>query len=358
MADIGTASGGARQASDAPRARQSTIQDVDSQREIRNDREMKAAGGLHAGLQSVLDTALDAVCVMDRDGCVTGWNALASACFGWSEHEAVGRRLSEMIIPAALRQAHEAGLAHFLASGEGPVLDRRIEVRALHRDGREFPVELSITATEQFGEILFIGFVRDISDRHEAAERQQRRLQESDHRVKNMLTVVGAIAHQTARVSPDIDSFIESFSGRLDALAKSHSLLAGKASEVALTALAEQVLEADITHGRARFGGPEILLPPARVLGLSMILHELYTNAVKYGALCTDEGRIELSWEREGEEVKLVWSEIGPSCKRDKPGSGFGQRMIAMAAESDLGGSIERDWRPEGLTATLRFPVD
>ena len=321
---------------------------------------MKMPGGrIHAGLQAVLDTALDAVCVMDPGGYVVGWNGHAAECFGWAYSEAVGQRLSELIIPESLRQAHETGLARYLATGEGPVLNRRIEVPALHRDGNELTVELSVTATEQFGDRLFIGFIRDISDRRAAAERQQRLLQESDHRVKNMLTVVAAIAHQTARASTDVDTFNKVFNERLQALARAHAMLANKAwDEVALTSLAEQVLSADVAMGRAQFGGPEILLPPARVLGLSMILHELYTNAVKYGALCTEQGSIALDWERKGEEVELVWTETGPPCARETTSSGFGHRMIAMAVEADLNGTIERDWRPDGLTAIIRFPID
>lgn len=318
-----------------------------------------AGGRLHAGLQSLLDTALDCVCVMDSRGMVAGWNDHAAECFGWRAEEAIGRQLSRLIIPEELRQAHEEGLSRFLATGEGPVLNRRIEVMALHREGHQFPVELSIAATGQFGETLFVGFIRDISERKAATERLQRLLQESDHRVKNMLTVVGAIAHQTARVSDGLETFLEAFNGRLEALARSHSLLAGQEwSEVALTALAEQVLSADVAQGRARFGGPELLLSPARVLGLSMILHELYTNAIKYGALCNEAGTIVLEWQRTGEEVELVWSESGPPCTPDTPSSGFGQRMIAMAVRSDLNGTIERDWRPDGLTATIRFPID
>ena len=91
--------------------------------------------------------------------------------------------------------------------------------------------------------------------------------------------------------------------------------------------------------GRARFGGPEILLKPGQVLGLSMILHELYTNAVKYGALCTDEGRIDLDWTCAGEKIELVWAETGYPCADETPGSGFGQRMIAMSVKSDLNGT-------------------
>lgn len=114
----------------------------------------------------------------------------------------------------------------------------------------------------------------------------------------------------------------------------------------------------DVAEGRARFGGPEILLKPRQVLGLSMILHELYTNAVKYGALCGEGGKVELDWPLSDGEVEMVWDESGASCTTDQPSSGFGQRMIALSVKSDLGGTIDRDWRPEGLRAVLRFPLD
>lgn len=318
-----------------------------------------ALGPLHAGLQSVLDTALDAVVVMGEDGRVVGWNSISETIFGWRSDEAMGHKLGDLIVPPTLRAAHEAGRHHYLETGEGPVLDRRIEVTALCRDGREIPIELSVTASRQFGDRLFIGFLRDISDRREVAERYERVLQESEHRVKNMLTVVAAIAQQTARASPDLDSFSDAFSGRLQSLARAHQLLVGRAvSDVALTALAEQVLGADVVEGRARFGGPEILLQPGQLLGLSMILHELYTNAVKYGALCGEEGTVALDWQIDEGEVVMRWDECGPPCESDTVSSGFGQRMIALSVKSDLGGTIERDWRPEGLAVVLRFPLD
>jgi len=316
-------------------------------------------GRLHASLLWVLDTALDAVVVMDASGHVLGWNAPAVETFGWSGDEAIGYRLSELIIPEPLREAHERGLTRYLETGEGRVLNRRIEVSAIHRDGREFPVELSVAASDLLGEPLFIGFLRDITDRRAEAERQQRILQESEHRVKNMLTVVAAIAQQTARASNDLDSFSEAFSGRLQSLARAHQLLVGQVwQDVALSALAEQVLGDEVVEGRARFGGPEVLLKPRQVLGLSMILHELYTNAIKYGALCREGGMVELDWSLADGDAEIVWAEHGASCSPDEPSSGFGQRMIALSVKSDLGGSIDRDWRPEGLRATLKFPLD
>lgn len=318
-----------------------------------------AAPILHAGLQSVLDTALDAVVVMDREGHIIGWNDRATRLFGWTWESVRGRRLSETIIPRAYRESHERGLAHYLATGEGPVLNKHIEISALHRDESEFPIELSITASDQFGDTLFIGFLRDISERKALAERQQRQLQESDHRVKNMLTVVAAIARQTAKASTGLADFEEAFAGRLESLARAHQLLVGKVwDDVALSALAEQVLGADVAEDRARFGGPAVLLKPRHVLGLSMVLHELYTNAVKYGALCGDGGQVDLAWSIDGSELELTWTETGGTCESDVPSSGFGHRMIALSVKSDLGGTIDRDWQSDGLRAVLRFPID
>lgn len=295
---------------------------------------------------------------MDVSGLIVGWNGHAAEIFGWQPEEALGQRLSELIVAPQYRAGHEAGLSHYLSTGEGPVLNRRIEVTAIRRDGREFPVELSVTASDQFGDPLFVGFLRDISDRQAFVERQRRLLQESDHRVKNMLTIVAAIAHQTARNSADLPTFEGAFSARLKSLANAHQLLVGSSeADVALSVLAEQVLGADVRAGRARFGGPELLLRPTQVLGLSMIMHELYTNAVKYGALCTDEGHVALDWNCRDGIVECTWCEVGPPCDRVTLGTGFGERMIAMSAKSDLQGTVEREWRPEGLMAKLKFPV-
>jgi PAS domain S-box-containing protein len=111
-----------------------------------------------------LDHALDAVITMDDTGRIRGWNPQAERLFGWSAADAVGLRLSETIVPPAQREAHEHGLARFRATGEGPVLDRRLELTARRRDGAEFPVELSITALRLKGATVFSAFLRDITE--------------------------------------------------------------------------------------------------------------------------------------------------------------------------------------------------
>ncbi len=113
----------------------------------------------------ILESALDGVITMDEHGRVTSWNAEAERMFGWRRDEAMGERLSTMVIPTALRDAHERGLRHYLETGEGPVLRRRIELTAQHRDGHEFPVELAISPGQFGGRPAFCGFVRDITAR-------------------------------------------------------------------------------------------------------------------------------------------------------------------------------------------------
>ena len=125
-------------------------------------------------LKAVLDAALDAIITMDADGRVTGWNAQAESIFGWRATEAVGSTLSDLIIPPQYRQAHRQGLAHFLSTGKGPILGKRIEIAALRRNGREFPVELTISPMRRGGDWHFSGFIRDLTERRRAEEVQAR----------------------------------------------------------------------------------------------------------------------------------------------------------------------------------------
>ncbi|HEV2017461.1 MAG TPA: PAS domain S-box protein [Gemmatimonadaceae bacterium] len=118
----------------------------------------------------IVDTALDAVITMDAAGRISVWNTQAERMFGWSREEALGQRMAETIIPSKYRDAHVRGLKKFLETGEGPVLNRRIEITAVSRDGVEFPVELAISPAKLGSEWTFSAFIRDLSEQKKAAE--------------------------------------------------------------------------------------------------------------------------------------------------------------------------------------------
>ncbi len=119
----------------------------------------------------IMNAALDAIIMIDTQGRITFWNPQAEKIFGWKENDIMGKRLSETIIPDKYRERHENGLKHYLQTGEGPVLNKLIEITSLNSDGKEFPIELSIIPVEQGDEKFFCAFIRDISGRKRAEEK-------------------------------------------------------------------------------------------------------------------------------------------------------------------------------------------
>ena len=132
----------------------------------------------------ILENALDGVITMDTSGRITGWNAQAEIIFGWPRDDACGRSLAETIVPPQHREAHTRGLKHFLATGTGPVLNKRIEITALNRQGREFPVELTILPLRLGDTVFFSAFIRDISERKRAQEVLQKAHDELEKNVE------------------------------------------------------------------------------------------------------------------------------------------------------------------------------
>jgi PAS domain S-box-containing protein len=127
----------------------------------------------------IIDTALDGVISMDADGQIIEWNQQAEALFGWTRREAVGQCLANLVIPEPFRSAHQQGLKRFLAGGDAGLLSKRLEVSGLRRDGTEFPIELTITPFKRGDSYVFDAFIRDISERHRAAEQLARQALEA-----------------------------------------------------------------------------------------------------------------------------------------------------------------------------------
>jgi PAS domain S-box-containing protein len=156
--------------------------------------------------RTIVESALDAVVGMDADGIITNWNKQAEKIFGWTRSEAMGRRMSETIIPMQHRSSHERGLRHFLQTGQGPILNQRIEITSTRRDGSEFPVELTVTPLKSGDTWSFSSFVRDISDRKRSeqqlrtSEMNLRRMSETIPEMLWSATADGAIDYCNARV--------------------------------------------------------------------------------------------------------------------------------------------------------------
>lgn len=151
----------------------------------------------------IVDTALDAVVTIDHLSTITSWNPQAERTFGWTQLEALGQSIYNLIIPDRYQEAHRRGLAHFLATGEGPVLNKRIEITSQHRDGHEFPVELAITPIKSGETFIFSAFVRDISERQraqaalEARERRFRALIENSADAITLVDRDGTITYDS-----------------------------------------------------------------------------------------------------------------------------------------------------------------
>ena len=201
----------------------------------------------------------------------------------------------------------------------------------------------------------------EITENVLAAQRQKLMIDELNHRVKNTLATVQSIAIQTARSNTDPAGFAETFQSRIMALSHTHNLLTQSHWEGAdLRAILEHETEA-YGHTRISLNGPPVSLEPAIVLSLGMIFHELATNAAKYGALHTPEGRILIDWalaDQRARKLKLSWREMGGPKVTAPDRRGFGSRLIERNIRHDLAGEIDLVYAPDGLIAELTVPLD
>ncbi|HKQ60790.1 MAG TPA: PAS domain S-box protein [Candidatus Polarisedimenticolaceae bacterium] len=194
---------------------------------------------------AILDTALDAIITMDHRGRITEFNPAAERLFGYRREEILGQELAERLIPPELRAAHRRGMERHLASGEGCVIGRRLELNALHRDGREFPVEISITRIAVDGPPCFTGYVRDLTERKQAEDALRQREEQLRHaqKMEAIGTLAGGVAHDFNNILTGILGYAQLL--RREALAGSPSARAAEVIEKGATraaALTQQLL--------------------------------------------------------------------------------------------------------------------
>jgi two-component sensor histidine kinase len=197
----------------------------------------------------------------------------------------------------------------------------------------------------------FVGTVADITERKQREEQVHLLMREVNHRAKNMLSVVDAIAHQTATRTPE--DFIERFSERIQALSANQDLLVRNAwhgVEMKDLICAQLSPFADLIGSRIVVQGPKLRLNAACAQAIGLALHELTTNAGKYGALSTDRGRVNICWEIDSDTLTMSWTEReGPPVSAPER-RGFGSIVIETMAERSVGGAVDLDYAPPGLT--------
>lgn len=310
--------------------------------------------------------------------------AAEAARFGVHEYDVASdrtRRSSQFLAilgadPADSLSTFEEGLAFVhpddrAATGEakrailsGLGEDYQLEYRIVRRDGAvRWVMDRGRVIRDGFGRALrVVGVVLDISDIKEAEQRQGLLFAELSHRVKNTLAIVQALAQQTMRTRPEPADFAAAFSDRLGAMARSHNLLTEHSWRGAgLEELVRGALSAFLDEGRCiDIGGDDVTIPASAAITLGLVLHELATNASKYGALSVPSGRLAVRWTVAeapgGRAVDLRWTESGGPPVTPPSRRGFGSRLLAGSAQQ-LGGSFEPDYAADGFSGRLRFTV-
>jgi two-component sensor histidine kinase len=236
------------------------------------------------------------------------------------------------------------------------------EYRVQRRDGEVRWVEAGWFAyfdgdRRERGTASVVGTVHDITERKGREEKEHLLIREINHRAKNMLSVVDAIAHQTATRNPE--DFIERLSERIQALSANQDLLirnAWQGVEIGALVRAQLAPFADLMGSRIVVRGPKLRLNAASAQAIGLALHELATNAGKYGALSTDTGRVDVSWGTDGDTFAMSWTERDGPPVAAPTRRGFGTIVIERMAERSLGGSVDLDYAPSGVTWCLTCP--
>lgn len=317
---------------------------------------------------SVLSQVDDAVIALDDAKRITYLNAAAARIYGVHQPDMIGRHISELYTQQWLRPSDEAAaFAELRARGRWEGLSLHVKP-----SGDRIYVEsvMSTLRDDRGRHAGILAVVRDVSDRIRWEQRQSLMMAELDHRVKNNLAAVLSIADQTIRSSTSLADFGEAFTGRIRALARMHGVLAQSRWKGAnLADLARQSLEAYMVgNGRRVFiDGPDVLLPARAASPVCMALHELATNAAKYGALSVPSGRVDIRWSLADPDpdapdaprrVELQWTESGGPPVAEPRRRGFGTELIEGGIAYELHGDVEIAFHPSGLACRMTIPLE
>jgi len=303
---------------------------------------------------AIVESSDDAIVSKNLDGIIASWNSGAERIFGYSAQEAVGRPIT-MLIPQE-RQDEETTILARIRRGER--IDHFETVRQ-RKDGELIVVSLTVSPVKNAnGEIVGASKIaRDITEQKRSQEKIAMLAREAEHRSKNMLANVQAIVNLSRSDTPD--GLKKAIEGRIRALANVHSLfVATRWSGADLSTIAKQELSPYVAaaESRVRIEGPHVLLTPDTAQTVAISLHELATNAVKYGSLSVGAGQLTLAWSRAADAaLQFRWAETGGPKVTTPTRRGFGSRVIEQMV-AQLGGEVRFDWREQGLVCDITLP--
>ena len=309
-------------------------------------------------MAAIVESSDDAIASKDLDGIVTSWNSAAERLFGYAAKEIIGQHIAVLAAPG--REDEMPMILQRIRRGERV---HHYDTLRRRKDGSLIEISLTVSPIrDSHGRVIGASKIaRDISSRRRLEEERELRLGELRHRVKNLLAVVGAIAHQTATKNVSGQEYRDRFMGRLTALATAHEAAFQTETDTDLATLIDRLLEpyAHLAQGEAITiePGPPVSLPREKVQALAFVLHELATNAVKHGALSEPDGQLHLTWNIEETSatpyLHLAWQERGGPLVSPPAASGFGMRLIRFASAGELGGGAELAFAPQGLEARI-----
>ncbi len=328
-----------------------------------------------ADLRLVLDSATDGVYCVNTDGVTTMCNAAFLRMLGIArEQDAIGRKLHDVIHhsrPDGSPYAKEECPIYRTARDGVPA---HVPYELFYRlDGKSFPVEYWVNPIRRDGALqgAVCTFI-DITERQRAQEQQNLLLRELNHRIKNLFTITGGLIALSARSAATPKEYAKSLGGRLDALALAHELIlpappgedTPKAEPARLDDLLEKILSPytgkhdSAAASRLDMRGPPVALGPQAVTTFALIIHELATNAAKYGSLSVEDGALRISWACDAQNLTMTWQETGgPAIAGPPTSQGFGTVLSNHSVRVQLGGSLTHQWDTAGLSVELSAPL-
>jgi PAS domain S-box-containing protein len=284
-------------------------------------------------------------------------NRVSQRWFDWTGTTGLGETWAQGLHPDD-REATFAAWGHSVATGDPYDIEHRVKMldgRYRWARSRAFP-----RRTDAGDICLWYGSTEDIHDQRLAEERQRLLINELNHRVKNTLATVQAIAFQTLKGDITLAEGRARFEARLLALSRAHNLLTEESWEGASLerVIADTTAHLASDHQRFLVEGEPVFLSPRAALALSLALHELSTNASKYGSLSGEEGRVSIRWTMTDAILRLEWKETGGPPVAEPARRGFGSRLIERGLEADLAGRAELHFDADGLRCVIEASRD